>query len=51
MALLDRFETGLTWEEIEQMRAQIAAIPVHPFWPGLLHGLLATQGWVSSGES
>ena len=41
MALLDRFETGLSQEEIEQMRAQVAAIPVHPFWLGLLQGLIA----------
>lgn len=39
--LLDRFETGLTQEQIEQMRAQVAATPVHPFWLGLIQGLIA----------
>lgn len=41
MALLERFPGLLTPAQIEQMRAQTESLPVHPFWLGLLQGLIA----------
>ena len=39
--MLERFKSVLPPEQLEQMRNQAAALPVHPIWIGLLQGLLA----------
>lgn len=39
--LYERFAAMLTPEQIAQMRAQAAAMPVHPIWLGLAQGLFA----------
>ncbi len=39
--MLERFQGTLTPEQVAQMKAQIAALPIHPIWLGLLQGLLA----------
>lgn len=39
--MLERFSSMFTPEQVDQMRAQIAAAPIHPFWLALLQGLLA----------
>jgi membrane protease YdiL (CAAX protease family) len=41
MALLERFQGVFTQAQIEQMQAQTQSLPVHPFWLGLLQGLIA----------
>ncbi len=38
---INTFGKTLTPEQIEQMRQQMAAMPVHPIWLGLLQGLIA----------
>lgn len=37
----ERFEAALPPEQLEQMRGQVEALPVHPIWIGLLQGLVA----------
>jgi membrane protease YdiL (CAAX protease family) len=39
--MFQRFQSALTPEQLERMRAQIAALPVHPFWLGLGQALVA----------
>jgi len=39
--IFERFESVLSPEQLEQMKAQAAAFPLHPFWIGLLQGLVA----------
>ncbi|MCL5025308.1 MAG: CPBP family intramembrane metalloprotease [Chloroflexi bacterium] len=39
--MYQRFGGTLTPEQIELMRAQTAALPIHPFWLALLQGLVA----------
>jgi len=39
--IFERFESILTPEQLEQMKAQADAFPLHPFWIGLLQGLVA----------
>jgi len=39
--IFERFESALTPEQLEQMKAQAEAFPLHPFWIGLLQGLVA----------
>ena len=39
--IFERFESVLSQEQLEQMKTQAAAYPLHPFWIGLLQGLLA----------
>lgn len=38
---ISTFGKTLTPEQVEQMRQQMAALPVHPIWLGLLQGLIA----------
>lgn len=37
----ERFQSLLTPEQLQQMKEQIGALPIHPLWLGLLQGLLA----------
>lgn len=37
----ESLESTLSPEQIEQMKAQAAVFPIHPFWIGLLQGLIA----------
>jgi len=39
--IFERFESALSPEQLQQMKAQAAAFPLHPFWIGLLQGLIA----------
>jgi len=39
--MLERFKSVLPPEQLEQMKNQAAALPVHPIWIGLFQGLLA----------
>lgn len=39
--LFERFESIMTPEQIEQMRMQVEASPIHPIWFGLIQGLIA----------
>lgn len=39
--LLERFESVLTAEQLQQMEKQAEALPFHPIWIGLLLGLIA----------
>ncbi len=39
--MYERFSDMLTREQIQQMRAQAEALPVHPIWIGLFEALLA----------
>jgi membrane protease YdiL (CAAX protease family) len=39
--LLERYSASLTPEQMEEMRQQLAALPIHPVWLGLVQGLLA----------
>ena len=39
--LLERFESVLTAEQLQQMEKQTEALPFHPIWIGLLLGLIA----------
>lgn len=39
--MFDRFAATMTPQQVEQMRGQIAALPVHPFWLALAQGLVA----------
>ncbi len=39
--IFERFESALSPEQLEQMKAQTEAFPLHPFWIGLLQGLVA----------
>jgi len=39
--MFDRFENMLTPEQMQEMRESIDKMPFHPFWIGLLQGLLA----------
>ncbi len=39
--IFERFESTLSPEQLEQMKAQADAFPLHPFWIGLLQGLIA----------
>jgi len=39
--IFERFESVVSPEQLEQMKAQASAFPFHPFWIGLLQGLLA----------
>jgi len=39
--MFERLRGLLTPEKISEARRQVASFPVHPFWPGLLNGLLA----------
>jgi membrane protease YdiL (CAAX protease family) len=36
-----RFEKVFTTEQLTEMRHQVEALPIHPFWLGLLQGLIA----------
>lgn len=40
-AIYERFEGMLSSEQVDQMRAQVADLPIHPFWIVLLQGLVA----------
>ena len=39
--MFERYGSSLTPEQLQQMRDQIAAAPIHPFWMALLSGLIA----------
>jgi membrane protease YdiL (CAAX protease family) len=39
--MFERFKSTLSPEQLEQMRIQVAAYPIHPIWLGLLQGLIA----------
>ncbi len=39
--IFERFESVLTPEQLQQMKDQAIAFPVHPIWIGLLQGLIA----------
>ncbi|MFA7628941.1 MAG: CPBP family intramembrane glutamic endopeptidase [Candidatus Dojkabacteria bacterium] len=39
--IFEKFESVLTPEQFQQMKAQADASPLHPFWIGLLQGLIA----------
>lgn len=39
--MFERFKALMTPEQINQMRQQIATMPIHPFWLTLLQGLVA----------
>ena len=39
--IFERFESVLTPEQLQQMKTQADSFPVHPFWIGLLQGLVA----------
>lgn len=39
--MFERFEAVLPPEQVELMRQQIAASPIHPIWIGLVQGLIA----------
>jgi membrane protease YdiL (CAAX protease family) len=39
--MFERFQATLTPEQMTQLRAQTAALPIHPLWLGLLQGLIA----------
>jgi len=39
--IFERFESALSPEQLEQIKAQTDAFPLHPFWIGLLQGLVA----------
>jgi len=39
--MFERYKSMLPPEQLEQMRNQIAVMPVHPLWLGLLQGLIA----------
>ena len=39
--MFERFEAALTPEQLAQMQAQAAALPVHPIWLSLAQGLIA----------
>ncbi len=39
--MVERFQGLLTPEQLEEMKHQAEALPVHPFWLGLLQGLVA----------
>src|SRR5574341_682328 len=36
-----RYGSALTPEQLQQMREQIAVLPIHPFWLALIQGLIA----------
>ncbi|MDI3280386.1 MAG: CPBP family intramembrane metalloprotease [Bacillota bacterium] len=38
--MFERFRDLLTPEQLEQMRRQVELLPVHPFWLGLVQGLI-----------
>jgi membrane protease YdiL (CAAX protease family) len=38
---LERYSASLTPEQMEAMRQQLAALPIHPAWLGLVQGLIA----------
>lgn len=40
-AFLERFSASLTPEQMEEMRQQLAVLPIHPVWLGLVQGLIA----------
>ena len=39
--MFDRYASMLTPEELELMKSQMAALPIHPIWLGLVQGLIA----------
>ncbi|NPV30693.1 MAG: CPBP family intramembrane metalloprotease [Firmicutes bacterium] len=39
--MFERFKSSLTPEQLQEMRNQAAALPVHPIWLALLQGLIA----------
>jgi membrane protease YdiL (CAAX protease family) len=39
--IFEKFESVLTPEQLQQMKTQVTAFPVHPIWIGLLQGLIA----------
>lgn len=39
--LFERFKPIFSQEKLEQMKSQAEALPIHPFWLGLLQGLVA----------
>jgi membrane protease YdiL (CAAX protease family) len=39
--MVERFQGTLTPEQMAQLQAQTAALPIHPLWLGLLQGLIA----------
>jgi len=39
--LLERYGGTLSEQQLEQMKSQMAALPIHPFWLGLAQGLIA----------
>ena len=39
--VIERFESTLNPEQLEQMKTQISTFPLHPFWIGLLQALVA----------
>jgi len=39
--IFEKFESVLTPEQLQQMKAQADSFPVHPIWIGLLQGLVA----------
>jgi uncharacterized protein len=39
--MFERYGDMLSHEDLEEMERQVASLPVHPFWLGLVQGLLA----------
>jgi membrane protease YdiL (CAAX protease family) len=39
--LFERFASSLTPEQLAEMKAQMAAFPIHPLWIGMVQGLIA----------
>lgn len=39
--MFERLEATLTPEQLQQMKTQVAALPIHPIWIGLIQGLMA----------
>jgi membrane protease YdiL (CAAX protease family) len=38
---IERFASSLTPEQLAEMKAQMAALPIHPLWIGVVQGLIA----------
>ena len=38
---IERFASSLTPEQLAEMKAQMAALPIHPVWIGVVEGLIA----------
>jgi membrane protease YdiL (CAAX protease family) len=41
VGMFDRFGASLTPEQLAEMESQIAAMPIHPLWIGVIQGLIA----------